>query len=198
MTFRSVSFLGAFALVVTLFTAPSQMRGDTVVTFGGAGLSCFNSTTTVACGGAQDNIWNTGDYISETFSGTGLASANQLSLSLSLFDNLDAGITDSWAIDLNGTQVGILSETGSGVSSYAQTFNFASVAGPNYTILFTVLAPGVPAGDGTLGLFTGGDGTSTATLSSSTITPEPSDLLLLLTGAASIGAAIVRGKKLRS
>jgi hypothetical protein len=146
---------------------------------------------------AADNIWNTGDFISQTFSGTGLASVNQLSLSLSLFDNLSPGITESWAIDLNGTQVGTLSETGPGVGSYSQTFNFASIAGPDYTILYTVLAPGVPGGDGTLGLLTEDDGTSTATLGNSAATPEPSSLLMFLTAAAGIGAAIVRGKNTR-
>jgi len=169
------------------------MQGGVLVTFGGSGLSCFNSANSAACGGAEDNIWNTGDFISQTFSGTGLASVNQLSLSLSLVNVLASGQNESWSIDLNGTDVGTLSETGSGVTSYSNTFNFASIAGPNYTILFTVLAPGVPGGNGTLGLLTGADGTSTATLSSTV--PEPSSLLLFLTGAAGIGIAIVRGKK---
>jgi hypothetical protein len=172
--------------------APSQMRGAFVV-FGGAGLTCFNSTNAAACSGADDNIWNTGDFISQTFTGTGLASVNQLSLSLSLFDVLSAGQLEAWSIDLNGTQVGTLSETGPGATSFVQTFNFASIAGPDYTILFTVLAPGVPGGRGTLGLLTGTSGTSTANLLSTI--PEPSSLLLSLMGAASIGVVIGRRKK---
>src|SRR5271169_2068199 len=168
--------LWLLGLVGLCLTAPSQMRGNaTTVTFTGAGISCLNATSLAACTGPQFNIWNTGDFISETFSGTGLASVDQLSLSLSLFDNLASGQQESWSIELNGTQIGTLSETGTGGSTtipYTTTLNFVSLAGPNYSIGFFVLTPGVPVGNGTLGIQTGLLGTSTATLSGG-VTPEP-------------------------
>lgn len=182
-----------FGLVVFCLSV-SVAKGDVIETLGGPGLTCFNSTNPFSCGGTQDAIWNTGDYISETFSGTGLASVSQLTLNLSLFDTLDAGATDSWAISVNGTEVGTLSATGPGPNGYSDTFNFASISGPDYTIAFTVLSPGVPGSEGTLGLFTGAG--STVTLGARSAVPEPSSLLLLLMGAvASLAAAAVRGKK---
>jgi hypothetical protein len=185
------------AIAGICLTAPVAMQASVIETFGGTGISCTNSYTTLACTNPPLNIWNTGDTLSQTFSGTGLASITQLSLNLSLYNNLTSGQSESWSISLNGTQLGTLSETGSAVTSYSQSFNFASIAGPNYTIVFTVLTPGVPNGDGTLGLLTGSSGTSTATLGPSSVTtPEPSSLLLFMTGVIGLAAVVVRSRSM--
>ena len=173
------------------------------VTFGGAGFACFNSAAPLACtmggipAGTAANIWNTGDYWNQTFTGTSLTSINQLAINFSLFDNLANLQQELISITVNGFFVGSLGEIGDGTTHnpllFSQTYNtFGTISGmgsggTSYDITFTVESPGVPEGNGTLGLITG-NGQSTAVLSS---VPEPA------TGGATILSLLVISMMLR-
>jgi hypothetical protein len=107
--------------------------------FGGSITSYFGSPNFVWShpgGDATPNhIWVTGDFWEQDFTGTGLGSANALTLNLFYNDNgLATGNPLDMAVSLNGTLVGtfIINPGDAGFNSYA--FNFAPITGPAYDI----------------------------------------------------------------
>ena len=190
-------FLGV-ALVAFGLSASAPQLLAVNITFTTAGISCFNAAVGGACGAGVNNIWNTNDFLQQTFAGTGLASVNQLSLDLSLFNNLAAGVTETWDIRVNSVSVGNLSFTGPGTdpTAYSHVFNFASIAGAgsgtDYTIRFQVTSP--DAASGTLGLPTGRTQSGTLSGDASGV-PEPSTLALASLGILGVGFARLRAAK---
>lgn len=115
-------------LVLLAVTFGTAAQGA-AFTFSNAGITCVNSTTPAACSGDTHNIWNTGDFIQQTFTVPSLTSVSQLGLSLSLFNNLAPGQAETWDITINSTAVGSFTFTGSALTSLNQTFNFSPIAG---------------------------------------------------------------------
>lgn len=139
-------------------------------------------------GGASPNhIWVTGDYWEQTFLNTGQASANQMDLALNIDQNgLAAGAFINLDVLINSTLVGQISVVSGPPGTQNHSFNFGSIAGPNYTIRLLETNT-VPGGQGAASM--GINGPSTATL-----VPEPASMAFLGLGAL----ALIRKRKSRA
>jgi hypothetical protein len=92
----------------------------------------FPSSDSFFDAGGGKYFFYRGHRVSETFSGTGLASINSLSLSLTLDENiLFSGITINFDVWVNGIDVGDISFdwTDPVGTAFDFTFDFASIAG---------------------------------------------------------------------
>jgi hypothetical protein len=132
-------------------------------------------------GGATPNhIWIAGDYWGQDFTGTSQASASHAALRLFIDDNTllngDTLNLDFW---LNGTNVGSFSVLAGQAGVLDYTFDFPSIAGPNYSVQLLETNT-VPPGDGSVSMAANNDS------SYLTLTPEPSALALVALLAAGI------------
>lgn len=120
-----------------------------------------------------------GHSVTETFTGTGLASITGLDLSFNVtWNNLNSGASVDWAVLVNGTGVGVWSwSQPDGTGPVNLSYLFPSIAGGGtYTIRMAVTNE-VPSGRGSIAIGYPGS----ATLYGTAI-PEPATLLLVSVG----------------
>jgi len=135
-------------------------------------------------GGATPNhIWVAGDYWGQQFTGTGLASATHIDLTLDYDDNILSQTLDMEVL-LNGSTVGTFDINPGDIGSHTYPFDFSSVAGPDY-LLQVEATNTIDGGNGSVSIVTG-DGLSVATL---TDVPEASTWMA---GAIVVGLAGLR------
>ena len=150
--------------------------------------SSGSNTVPLGVGGGGVN-YIAGSSLTETFTGTGLASAVNSHWLFSMSD-----FTDTTSNPWNGVSTFDVLINGQGVGSYQftagqsgyggtipfdLTFGFAPISGPDFTLEFITTST-VPDGDGSWNWFPGG--TVTLTDGGGSPVPEPSTLLLLSSG----------------
>jgi PEP-CTERM motif len=169
-----VSLLSLCILVMPAVVFGSPVSGA----WGGPGYSDFNAEF----GFGHGFLWHTGDYWEEIVFGTGLTTVNSLALNLFFDNQLETGISQTFAVLLNSTNVGSFT-LASGQTSFSNTFNFNSVAGEsgtNYTIRLEQTSPDIEGPGGASQLILQ---ESTYKLDGATATvPEPATLTLVLSG----------------
>lgn len=144
-----------------------------------------SSSTIVASTGFLDDdeigyFWSVsrGDSITQTFTGTGLNSVDQIDLSLEVTQNvLTNGAHVDWAVLINSIQVGTWTWTDQdGTGAFNLSYLFSPIVGAGtYTVRMEVTNE-VASGDGSIALRYPG----TMTLVQNV--PEPTSLLLLGSG----------------
>jgi hypothetical protein len=116
---RASSDAGAFSLAVTI--APVVV--DELLSFPVASDTHFTSLT---------NYWNAGDYIQGSRT-TSLATITSADLVLSISPNSLTCDNQSMQLRINGTVVGPVT-IAPGSSTFSQSYTFAALTGPTYTI----------------------------------------------------------------
>lgn len=97
------------------------------------------STTTTLGAGGGGSVYLTGSYVEETFSETGLSSVEQLNFSLTMYDATSSSCTVgtlSFAVSLNGTEVGTYSFEGGSYTAnilFNESLSFSAVSGTGTT-----------------------------------------------------------------
>ena len=187
------------ALAGLAMTLPALAPAATLpVQLGGAGYECQHSLLQGNCSTSPTYQWINGDYVGQTVTGTSFGTINQILLSLSYENVLGIGQTQTYDVVINNTTVGSFLINGldnQGNYSISDSFDFAPIAGPNFTVLFRVSSPSTPGGAGSIGWFHGG-GNSSFTLSDEggSAVPEPGTFALLL-GPALAGVWAMRRRK---
>jgi hypothetical protein len=189
---------GAVALASSLSLAAGAHAGVFAIAYPSSSTSYFSATTgsgTIPSGGQSAFMWTTGDNISQTFTGTGLASVAAFSDDFQIQNYLSENETVDVAI--NGTVIGSFDVLADGGSGADQTVDFSTYFAPipgagDYTVTMT-LTNTIDLGDGSIAFLDGGVGS----LNSSA--PEPATWTLMLAGIGGLGAALRlrRGKQVR-
>ena len=124
---------------------------------GSATTVSFIGTDVLGAGGGG-MYYEAGDFVAETFYGTGLSRVSTLDVAFDMDDQTyDGGCTVgtlTWDVSVNGTTVGTYSYLGGsalGRISFAETYSFAPVAGAgtggdDYTIAYTATTTVCPGG----------------------------------------------------
>ncbi len=177
LTVAAVCLTASLAQAATSFTAPYPSGSSSVIA----------SVGTVSAG-EYGYFWSVarGDSIVETFTGTGLPIADQLSLNFKVpYNSLQSPV--NWDVKVNGNTVGSWTWSPSdGTGAFSQTYNFAPIVGDTYTIGMYV-SNEVPSGWGSITVSYG-----EATLTS--CVPEPSTYMAGL-GALGMLAMAWRSRK---
>ena len=186
-------FAAALAAVIGGFAIPTSATASSIT------LGFPSSTSRMACDSVTNALGpggggvcsGAGDSLTQTFNATGLASTNSSQWVFGMSDYTDAGVLNSFAVDINGTQVGSFSFAGTGTHgthSFDLTFTSPSIAGPDYT-LSVVATSTVPSGDGSWDWLPGGSVTLTdpvLVLADPVPVPAPAPLSLLASGLAGL------------
>ena len=156
--------------------------------------SATHGTGFIPPGGQSAYMWTTGDYVTQTFTGTGLNSVGALSYSFTYQNYLGNGSTETAGLLINGTQVGSFTAPDTGYSgSYPKvtgTVSFSPIVGGGTYTLSMVLENTVPPANGSIAFVDGG----VWRLSSSAV-PIPGALLLFGPGLVGLAAMKRRFKK---
>jgi hypothetical protein len=165
-------------------------------TAGDAYTSFTNGNGTIPPGGQTAYQWTTGDSVtSALFTDVPAPSINGLTENWT-YKNVLGPIPETWAVLVNGTQVGSESLVGCAFcgSNFTLTdsLSFAPVAavGGGYQVEL-LLENTIPPGDGSVAWLDGG----TTTLNSSSATPEPSEFLPVVIGAVFISGLAWRRRR---
>lgn len=177
----------AFLLGLALALCATAPAASISVPLFGPGFECQNSFFPGNCGVSPTYQWGNGDYIGQTATGTPLLSANQISLSLNYINSLDISQTQTYDVIVNGTAVGSFSIAGLNDSlqyTVSDIFDFSSITGPDFTVLFQITSPTTPGGFGSIGWEHGVE-SSIFTLSDEggAAIPEPGTFALMLAPA---------------
>src|SRR5262245_23701721 len=153
---RVMAAVGTILLLAP--SAHSQAKPEVTLKFGPPGFQWRGSG-----GGSSNHIWVAGDYWSQSFTGTGLETADSMTLALDYDTNgLSGGAKVDLDVQLNGATVGKISipQGVSGRQTYR--FTFAAMKGPDFRI-HLVQTNTVPGGQGAVSLRADGQA-STITL----------------------------------
>ena len=187
--------LCALALALC-FTASAATIG---VPLGGSGFECQQTFFPGNCSGSPTYQWGNGDYIGQTATGTPLGSANQINLSLDYLNSLDIGQSQTYDVVVNGTTVGSFTIPGLNDNqqyTVTDSFNFASIAGPDFTVLFQISSPTTPDGAGSIAWEHGVESSSfTLSDEGGAQTPEPGTFAMMLAPALAGVWALRRRKR---
>lgn len=175
MTSKFVQALGVVALASFGFASP--LHADSVsVTFPSSNTfysSATNGTGTIPSGGQSGFMWTSGDFIEQTFTGTGLTSVTSFSDDF-VIQNVLGGFNETVNVLINGNLVGSFTALDCGFCSSNQPISFSAgpfapiVGSGSYTIDF-VLQDTIPGGGGSIAFLDGGE----ATLSGAAAVPGP-------------------------
>ena len=192
---RLLAQLGALATVVVIMIASSitSAHASFMAQFPSPTSTVVDSNNNGAGNGNYCCFFNVGDSVTQTFTGTGLASVNTLDLSIPVpFNPLHSGNEVDFNVLLDGTIVGTLIRTSAqGTGTAAFDALFPAISGPGGTYTVEILETNnVPGGGGSIGLNFG-----TVTLDDVTSVPEPGSLTLIAGGL--LGAAMLRRRQKR-
>lgn len=156
------------------------------VTAGGPGATDPN---------AAGYFFRTGDGVSQTFTGTGLASVDEVKLDFNVpFNGLSGGGFVVFNAELNGTTIGTYAETdSSGIGARHLDYTFAPITGSGTYDFALVEVNQVPSGLGSTAIDYGG----TLTFRNSAPVPEASSAASagLLLALALGGVAVARRRR---
>ena len=164
----------------------------------GVGATWSSATTgsgTLSAGGQTGFMWTTGDFVSQTVTGTGLDFATEFADTFSIQNILGEDMTIG--ASLNGTSIGQFTIANCDFCEQVQQvsvdFTFAKIASDpgNFNVIFT-LENTMPPGEGSLTFLEGGRGT----LSGTGGVPEPASWALMIMGFGGLGAAMRRRRSL--
>lgn len=189
---------GAVALAASLSLSAGAHASVFPIAFPSSSTSYFSATNgsgTIPSGGESAFMWTTGDNISQTFTGTGLATVGEFSddfqIQNFLFEN------ETVDVSINGTNIGSFEVLADGGSGAFQTVDFSSYfalipGAGDYTVAMT-LTNTIDLGSGSIAFLDGGVGAFNSAA------PEPETWALMLAGIGGVGATLRsrRGKRVR-
>lgn len=176
-----------FALLFTCLFVGSVTATPITLDFPSAGSISGGPTASGPLGAGGGGVhFITGDDLTETFIGTGLASANTSHWIFDMDDFTFAGVINTFDLLINGTVIGDFSFVGLGfgstIHSFDLSFNHSSIAGDDYTLKMLATST-VPPGLASWNWLPGGS----VTLDNIIRVPEASSITLLVLALAGIG-----------
>jgi hypothetical protein len=156
------------------------------VFLGGTGFECQQTAIPLNCTSDPTYQWVNDDYVGQTVTGTSFGFINQIDLSLLYEDVLNIGQSQTYNVVINGTTVGDFTVAGlddSNDHTVVDSFTFAPIAGPDFTVLFRISSPSTPSGSGSLGWYHSGDNSFFTLSDGGAVIPEPGTLSLMLVPA---------------
>jgi hypothetical protein len=176
------------AFVAICSTAPVQ-AASVVLNFPSASstLHTGSGNTTLGTGGGGV-AYQAGDYVAQTFTGTGLTNATSARFVFSMDNYTSAGVLNAFDVLINGVDVGDYSftSTGAGKLNFDLTYAFASIAGDSYSLMLRASST-VPPGLSSYNWLPGGS----ATLTNGTgAVPEPATWAMMIGGFGLVGASM--------
>jgi hypothetical protein len=184
------------AVTVLLVGVGSGRAGMVTLDFPSSDSTTFSAITglgTLGSGGGGVHF-HAGDYVLQSFAGTGLATATSSHWVFDMSDLTSPGVDNTFEVLINSTVGGafdFIGQSGGGTQHFDLTFGPAApILGDNYTLEILATST-VPSGDGSWNWFPGGQ----VTLSSNAV-PEPSSLALCsVAGATFAGYSGLRRRK---
>ena len=168
------TFASLLCAWVCLTVASSATRANVLLTFSEPDFDWLSQGL-----GTPYHLWTTGDFWTQTFNGTGQASAGHMDLRLFIDDNiLSGGAQANFNVLLNNTVVGALSIPQGTVGAQDYQFNFAPILGPNYAVRILETNT-VPNGQGSVSI----DVTGQSFL---TLVPEPTSIAFVTAAAFAV------------
>lgn len=141
-------------------------------------------------------MWTAGDYITQTYTGTGLSAVNSLDYNLKLFDGISNN-TETLSIQINGIQVDTQNVAGCGPVycssdvAIGNLVNFSPIVGNGDYTLKIALTNDIGGGIGYISF----DNSGLFTISNTTV-PEPSTVALF--GLGLVGLSVARRRTRQS
>ena len=193
------TLLGTVASLALLGIVSSASAASVGEPFPSAGTFYYSSTDgsgTIPAGGQSAYTWSDGDYVSQTFTDTGLNSVTSFSTDFEIQNYLGDGNSETWNVVINGDTVAYFIASDCGYCGTDQIIGFSSntfkaiVGDGTYDLAF-VLQNTVPGGGGSIAFLDGG----VTTLNGVSAIPLPSTWTMLIAGFVGLGFFAYRGSK---